>query len=91
MECPTCDKHFNSEPTPHIWFICTCNKPGCMFCDGGLGLCTVCGGFEGTLTTDCCSYALDPYVLNAVYKGNLDYIRDSWVVKPYVKKGNSKC
>lgn len=66
----------------HVWFECECNQTGCMFCDGGLGSCTVCGGFEGTLTHECCGYALDEHTLNAVYKGGLDYVHGKWVVAP---------
>jgi hypothetical protein len=37
----------------HIWYECKCHRVGCQFCDGGLGLCTVCGGFEGSLLPKC--------------------------------------
>jgi hypothetical protein len=59
----------------HTWYKCTCGEAGCMFCDGGLGSCTVCNGFEGTLTEECCGFRLDEHVLEAVYKGGLNYAR----------------
>ena len=39
----------------HKYFKCNpCDKEGhCMFCDGGLQLCTVCGQGEGELTATC--------------------------------------
>lgn len=63
----------------HTWHQCKCNKPGCMFCDGGLGLCTVCNGFEGTLTTECCGRKITQEEEDAIYKkGTLDFIGGEW-------------
>ena len=69
----------------HTWYICGYGQAGCMFCDGGLGSCTVCNGFEGTLTEECCGFRLDRYVLEAVYKGGLNYARGEWTVTPKEK------
>lgn len=66
----------------HKYFKCGCNRPGCQFCDGGLGSCTVCGGFEGTLATQCPGIPLSEQVLEAIYKGGLDFKQNVWVVKP---------
>lgn len=64
----------------HKFHECTCNKKGCMFCDGGLGLCDVCNGFEGTLTTDCCGRRITPEEEEAIYtEGTLDYKNGAWV------------
>lgn len=65
----------------HIWYKCTCNEINCMFCEGGLGSCTVCGGFEGTLTKECCGHRLDSFILDAIYKGGLNYISNEWIVQ----------
>jgi len=63
----------------HTYYKCQCNKPGCQFCDGGLGACTVCGGFEGTLTTDCCGRMITELEEDRIYKqGNLDYRDGDW-------------
>ena len=67
----------------HIWYEHKggCPNPGrCAYCDGGLSFCTVCGGFEGTLTADCCNFKLHETVLEAVYKGGLDFKNDLWSV-----------
>ena len=64
----------------HTWFKCTCGETGCQFCDGGLGKCTVCNGFEGQLTDECCGFKLDETVLDAVYKGGLNYRHGVWFV-----------
>jgi len=64
----------------HTWYECHCEQSGCMFCDGGLGACTVCGGAEGTLTTECCGRRLTEEEKDKVYKeGTLDYLDGQWV------------
>jgi len=46
-----------------------------MFCDGGLAMCEVCGGFEGQLLTSCPGYKLNQETLDACYHGNVkDFI-----------------
>jgi hypothetical protein len=61
-----------------------------MFCDGGLGYCAVCGGFEGTLTTDCCGRKLTPNEEDRIYrKGNLDFKDGKWVDTPNYPRSNS--
>lgn len=35
----------------HAWH--TCNKLGCMICEGGLAMCTICGQAERTLEKFC--------------------------------------
>ena len=69
----------------HIWAYhkpgeCT-NPESCQICDGGLGLCVVCGGAEGELTTDCYGSRLNQHILDAVYKGGLDYKDSSWYLR----------
>ncbi len=66
----------------HTWYECNCHQTGCMFCDGGLGHCTVCNGFEGTLTTDCCGRKITEDEEDAIYKkGTLDFVNGEWVHK----------
>jgi len=59
----------------HIWFKCKqpCDNPHCMFCEGGLGSCTVCEGFEGTLTRDCCGFKLDETDYDLIWKHGLQF------------------
>lgn len=66
----------------HTWHECDCHQPGCMFCDGALGLCTVCDGFEGTLTTHCCNRQLSQEEKDEIYKGNRDFVNGGWVYRP---------
>ena len=47
----------------------------------GLASCKVCGGAEGTLTTDCCGFRLNSYIQGACYHGGLDYKDGVWTVK----------
>jgi hypothetical protein len=52
----------------------------CPICDGGLSLCTVCGGAEGSMPTDCPGHRMQAEVSDAVYAGEVDYDRrDGWV------------
>jgi excinuclease UvrABC ATPase subunit len=77
------------KPREHIWH--KCKKPcfnqdrgNCQFCDGGLGLCTVCGAFEGQLLSSCPGYMLNEETLDACYQGNVkDFIR----LKRYAEHG----
>jgi hypothetical protein len=58
----------------HVQYICKCtDNPYCMFCEGGLYACTVCGGFEGSLPTDCPGYWMGEDLADAVYAGVVDY------------------
>lgn len=55
----------------------------CQVCGGGLALCAVCGGGEGALPTDCPGYTMEPVCAEAVYAGELDYLRlEGWVQRP---------
>jgi hypothetical protein len=66
----------------HKFYECTCNEVGCRFCDGGLGLCTVCNGFEGTLTKECCGRRITEKEEHRIYDvGDLDYKDGVWIWK----------
>jgi hypothetical protein len=65
---------------------CTrCNNPEALFCtpcnicDGGLAICVVCGGAEGSLTSHCAGERLDVAQLDRVYAGETDYKNGKWV------------
>lgn len=71
--------------TTHYWH--RCEDPECFVCSGGLGLCKICGGAEGSLTTHCCGHALDGDVHELVQGGSLDYRADlSWHDPTTIKK-----
>ena len=58
-----------------------CTNPGCMICDGGLGICKICHSLEGGLTVDCPGVKVPPTVSNLVYNGSLDFFEGlGWVV-----------
>jgi len=82
----------------HVWYVCQ-NLPGvnyahdvpgsCQFCDGGLSLCTVCNGFEGTLTTKCPGVKISQPDQELIYHHYLDFNgewdrkpKDSWDRRP---------
>lgn len=54
-----------------------------MLCDGGLAVCTTCGGGEGSLPTDCPGERMQACVEVDVYRGTLDYRRrHGWEERP---------
>lgn len=68
--------------TDHVFETHTdCDKPHCNICVGGLAYCTVCGGAEGDLPTDCPGEKLAYGVLGQIYQGEIDYINGKWVKK----------
>lgn len=58
---------------------CNCTGgPGCMICDGGLGLCSLCGLLEGSLTTECPGTKCYDTHSERVYAGEIDFVRGEW-------------
>lgn len=62
--------------TKHVKMICTKKhddggEAHCNICD--LFLCSVCGGAEGSLTTDCPGVNMNTETADAVYGGFLDF------------------
>ena len=64
--------------------LARCTDPGCSgchFCAGGLAHCTVCGGAEGSLPTDCPGEQMTELREKMVFDGVMDYTwRDGWVL-----------
>ncbi len=50
----------------------------CHVCDGGLSVCRVCGGAEGTLTTECSGKRLPTGYDDLVYAGRVDFVGGEW-------------
>jgi hypothetical protein len=73
--------------TKHVWHVCNkgvnggeCEEGPCIFCGGGIALCTVCGGGEGTLTVDCCERRLTDEEEKGIYEHqNINFIQGKWV------------
>jgi len=55
-----------------------CDKPYCMFCEGGLSACTVCGAFEGATTTHCPGTDMYREYGDRVYNGLIDFRAGEW-------------
>ena len=55
----------------HVFYNCKCDRPYCQFCAGGLGWCTVCGGFEGSLLQSCPGKQLSRGEHDENYSANL--------------------
>lgn len=59
-----------------------CDRPyPCPICDGGLASCTVCGGAEGDLTTDCPGVRVSADTQDKVYRGELDFVGGKWLTR----------
>jgi hypothetical protein len=56
-----------------------CEILHCGICEGGLFLCTVCGGAEGSLPRDCPGVQMTPAQEDKVMSGDLDYRDGQWV------------
>lgn len=54
-----------------------CN--GCMFCAGGLDGCSVCGGLEGAMPSNCPGVKMTAEQIDEVYAGRLDFRDGLWV------------
>lgn len=69
----------------HVLFRCSgekdeCMEGRCMFCSGGLSMCTVCGGAEGSMPTDCPGEPMSWDTGQQVYEGLIDYRRgQGWI------------
>jgi hypothetical protein len=58
---------------------CRCDRDhGCPICDGGLALCTVCGGAEASLPHECPGYRMTADQEDAVQAGTLDFRNGDW-------------
>ncbi|QDF18743.1 hypothetical protein SEA_SCENTAE_23 [Gordonia phage SCentae] len=69
-------------PFDHVELVCTDDHDDgrpCMFCDGGLFACSVCGSFEGATTTQCPKRRLTGDESDKVYAGALDYRNGQWL------------
>lgn len=65
--------------TEHKWHECNCKECLC----GEETCCDVCGGFEGTLTTDCCGRPITLEEAKHIYIiGDLDFRDGKWVCRP---------
>lgn len=71
----------------HVLFQCPvpCDGP-CQFCDGGLAYCTVCGGGEAELPTDCPGRRMTDLLRERVAAGMLDFVGSRWVDGPKAKE-----
>lgn len=65
----------------HVRATCLDTCEGCNYCLGGLYACTVCGGAEGSLPTECPKEEMTDEQERAVFNGALDYINGRWDIQ----------
>lgn len=66
----------------HTPYHCSRECRGCAYCDGGLLLCTTCGGLEGSLPSTCPGTKMTEDQERAVYAGTLDFRNGAWTNAP---------
>lgn len=59
----------------------SCEDENCNVCRGGLSLCTICGGAEESMPTECSGRDMTGDEQDEVYAGKLDFINDKWISK----------
>lgn len=70
-------------PCDHVDLVCdpSGHEDGgasCQFCAGGLWACTECGGFEGSMPTQCPKVDMSSQQRDLVYTGKADYRGGGW-------------
>lgn len=60
--------------------LCDCDKDRCPACSGGLALCTICGGAEGSLPYECPGVRMTSQQGDDVYARKIDFIAGEWRV-----------
>lgn len=60
----------------------TCEDERCFTCNGGLALCTICGGAEATLPTHCPGNRMTTEQQEAVQNKQNDYVNGAWISAP---------
>lgn len=56
----------------------SCNEDRCFVCEGGLALCTTCGGGEGDLPKECPGYRMSEEERELVMRGQRDFVDGKW-------------
>ena len=65
----------------HVWYECPqpCEKQNCVYCEGGLASCTVCGCAEGSLPSECPGKRVSEGDQERIYARKLDYRYGAWI------------
>lgn len=74
-------KNLPMPPQQHVLVThINCREEGsCPICDGGLGICKVCGGAEGSLPTECPGEKMSQQQDHSVFIGIIDFKGGEWV------------
>lgn len=65
----------------HVPYDCSpdCSEPHCIYCQGGLLNCIVCGGAEAQAPSECPGVRMTPEQMDAVAARKLDFNGGKWV------------
>lgn len=76
----------------HAFVVHTnCSIRNCPICEGGLHLCSVCGGAESSLTTDCPDKKIPGWLETAVSNAYMDFVGGKWVITERGKNASKNC
>lgn len=68
--------------TEHIFVEhANCEEIHCPICDGGLAVCSVCDGAEGSLPSECPGSKMDGERQGEVYRGLADFKNGQWTFR----------
>lgn len=71
-----------ASQSPHTWVNPHADQPcddsACMWCVGGLEICSQCHAFEGATPTECPRRSMTADESDAVYHGLLDFRQGAW-------------
>lgn len=55
-----------------------CDEEGCCVCEGGLAWCTVCGGAEASMPTECPGVKMTQGQQDEIQAGRIDFRGGQW-------------
>jgi hypothetical protein len=68
-----------------------CTDDHCPICDGGLCVCSVCGGADSSLTTECSGKIIPAWLETAVSNSYVDFIGGRWLITERGKQAANNC
>lgn len=71
--------HKGTNSGLHNFYECAKDCTGCIYCNGGLAHCTICGGAEASLPTDCPGEKMSQQQQDNVQAGNADFKNGVWI------------
>jgi len=68
-----------AETSGHKLIQCGKDCTGCMYCDGGLAHCEICGGAEASLPIHCPGRKMSQAEEDAIQRRDITFINGFWI------------